>query len=94
MVLIWKVEFERQAQRAFNKLDKTSKQRIARFIDERLIPASDPRDLGKPLSGTDYRGVWRFRVGDYRLLTRIENEVVTIVVLKIGHRSDVYQERR
>ncbi|MEL7464687.1 MAG: type II toxin-antitoxin system RelE/ParE family toxin [Pseudomonadota bacterium] len=75
-------------------LDKTSRMRIARFIDERLIPADDPRDLGKPLTGTDYRGVWRYRVGDYRLLTRIEDRVVTIIVLKIGHRSDVYRERR
>lgn len=90
----WKIEFERQAQRAFDKLDMTSKARIARFIDQRLIPSEDPRELGKPLTGTDYRGVWRFRVGDYRLLTRIEDRIVTIIVLKIGHRSDVYRERR
>lgn len=92
--MTWRVEFDRAAEKALAKIGKADARRIASFIDEHLIPSEDPRSLGKPLSGSSYRDVWRFLVSDYRLLARIRDEIVTIIVLKIGHRSDVYRERR
>lgn len=56
--------------------------------------ADDPRRLGKRLSGAGWRGLWRYRVGDCRIVARIEDETVTVIVLKAGHRRDVYREKR
>ena len=63
--------------------------RIALFLKERVASLEDPRSIGKALQGS-LRGTWRYRIGDYRLICKIEDFRVTVVVIEIGHRSDIY----
>lgn len=89
--MAWKVEFTIAAERAMGNLDKTNAKRIYKFLHERLVDLPDPRLLGKPLKGQKYNDNWRFRVGDYRVIAEIKDDVVTILVVGVGHRREVYR---
>jgi mRNA interferase RelE/StbE len=86
----WKVEITRGAEKQIKKLDRTAQTAILRFLKERLQPAENPRQWGKPLHG-EKGGLWRYRVGDYRLICDIQDEKITVLVLRVGHRKDVYR---
>ena len=88
--MAWQIEITRTAEKQIKKLDPASQQSIVRFLRDRLKPAADPRQWGKPLHG-DKRGLWRYRVADYRLICDIQDEKITILVLRVGHRKDVYR---
>lgn len=60
------------------------------FIDFRLATADDPRDFGKPLRG-DMRGLWRYRVGDYRLICQIQDQLLLVLILEVGNRRNIYR---
>lgn len=64
--------------------------RIIRTVEERIAPLDDPRALGAPLAG-DHAGYWRWRIGDYRVIARIEDARVLILVVRVGHRREVYR---
>jgi mRNA interferase RelE/StbE len=72
------------------KLDRTAQKSIHHFLRERLSPSNNPRPWGRALQG-EKRGLWRYRVGDYRLICDIRDEKITILVLELGHRKDVYR---
>ena len=72
------------------KLDRAAQRSIQRFLRDRLSPADNPRQWGKPLQG-EKRGLWRYRVGDYRLICDIQDEQITVLVLEVGHRKNVYR---
>lgn len=84
-----KVVFSPKAKKAFLKLDKTIQRQIQKFI-MKLEDMSDPRATGKLLIG-NFLGFWRYRVGDYRLLCKIVDKELVIVIIEIGHRRDVYK---
>ena len=86
----WRIEITRTAEKQITKLDRTAQNSILTFIHDRLKVADDPRHLGKALHG-EKRGLWRYRVGDYRLICDIQDGRITIVVLELGHRKDVYR---
>ena len=86
----WTIEIKRTAEKQIQKLDRKAQQLIIRFLRERVAPADDPRQWGKPLHG-EKRGLWRYRVGDYRLICDIQDERITVLVLTVGHRKDVYR---
>jgi mRNA interferase RelE/StbE len=88
--VIWRIEITRTAERQITKLDRTAQRSIRRFLRDRLTPADDPRQWGKALQG-EKRGLWRYRVGDYRLICDIQDEKITVIVLEVGHRKDVYR---
>lgn len=88
--MIWRIEITRTAERQITKLDRPAQRSIQRFLRERLTPADNPRQWGKPLHGEN-RGLWRYRVGDYRLICDIQDEKITVLVLDVGHRKDVYR---
>jgi mRNA interferase RelE/StbE len=88
--VIWRIEITRTAERQITKLDRPAQRSIQRFLRDRLTPAEDPRQWGKPLQG-EKRGLWRYRVGDYRLICDIQDEKITVIVLEVGHRKDVYR---
>jgi len=88
--LAWTIEITRTAEKQIKKLDRVAQALIVRFLRERLKPADDPRQWGKPLHG-EKRGLWRYRVGDYRLICDIQDERITVLVLEVGHRTDVYR---
>ena len=86
----WLIEITRTATKQITRLDRQAQKSIQRFLRERLTPADDPRQWGKPLHG-EKRGLWRYRVGDYRLICDIQDEKIIILVLELGHRKDVYR---
>ncbi len=88
--MAWIVEISRTAEKQIRKLDRTSQSAVVRFLREQVEPASNPRLLGKPLHG-DKQGLWRYRVGDYRLVCEIQEKRITVLVLRVGHRKDVYR---
>ena len=78
--------------RRFKKLDPSVQKTIKRWIETHLLDETrDPRDSGKPLTG-NYKGYWRYRIGDYRLLCEICDEELVIVALDVGHRSNIYHK--
>jgi mRNA interferase RelE/StbE len=87
--MAWKIEFSDEADRDLSKLDKPIQRRIFRYLHERIANAEDVRDYGKSLQH-ELSGLWRYRVGDYRVLCRIEDQRLTVLVVEIGHRSVVY----
>ena len=85
----WEVKYSRQAEKQLRKLDNSVRVIIEQFVD-RLPDYHNPRDIGKALTG-QYSGLWRYSVGDYRLICSIHDNVLVIEVVKIGHRSKVYK---
>jgi mRNA interferase RelE/StbE len=86
----WRIEITRTATRQITKLDQQGQKAILKFLGERLATAENPRQWGTALQG-DKRGPWRYRVGDYRLICDIQDEKVTVLILELGHRKDVYR---
>ena len=87
---IWRIEITRTATKQITKLDRRAKEAILQLLRERLSPAENPRQWGRALQG-EKRGLWRYRVGDYRLICDFKNEEITVLVLELGHRKDVYR---
>lgn len=88
--MAWVVELAESAADALGQLDSTTQQRIWRFLRGRLARTSNPRQTGKALTGP-YSGLWRYRLGDYRIIGRIEDARLVVLVVKIGHRNKVYE---
>lgn len=84
----WQVETTPKFDREYKKLDRTVQRRVMAYLEE-IESLDDPRQRGKGLTA-NHAGVWRYRVGDYRILTLITDETVTILALRVGHRRDVY----
>lgn len=85
----WTIEFSDQARKRFDKLDRTVQQRILKYLTTRVEPADDPFTLGNMLTG-ELAGHIRFRIGDYRLIARIEQDRLVILIVGVGHRRLVY----
>ena len=88
--MAWTVEVAPRAARTLASLDRPTQKRLQRFMLERLATADDPRRLGHSLSGP-LAGLWRYRIGDYRLVCRIEDGRCLVLVLAVGHRREVYR---
>jgi mRNA interferase RelE/StbE len=88
--MAWAVEFTDLAEKKLDKLDNETRQRILRFFRERVVPHPDPIQLAEPLKG-EFAGLWRFRIGDYRVICDIQKEKVLVLVLDLGHRREVYR---
>ncbi len=87
----WAVEFDDRARRELRKLDAKAQKDILRYLRERIAGSSDPRQFGKPLR-MNLAGLWRYRLGDYRLICRIEDHRLVVLVLKVGHRREIYED--
>mgnify|MGYP001259337585 CR=1 FL=1 len=87
--MVWKIEIDPVAEKELDRLDPQIARRILKFLRERVLPLEDPRTIGKPLKG-QFGDFWRYRVGDYRIIVRIEDDVFLILVLRIGHRKHIY----
>lgn len=89
--MAWRIEFEDSALKELAKLDKQVARRILVFLRERVAVLDDPRSVGEALKGSRLGEFWKYRVGDYRIITDIEDGVMRILVLKIGNRREVYR---
>ena len=88
--MAWRIELTETANQQLATLDKVEARRITKFLRERLAATDNPRNTGKALSGP-LGGLWRYRVGDYRLICEIQDGVLCVLVLKIGNRREVYK---
>ena len=89
--MAWRVEVSAAARKALSKLDRQAARSILQFLDDKVAKGTDPRAAGKALSGSALGNVWRYRVGDYRVVVDIQDSVVTVLVVRIGHRRDIYR---
>jgi mRNA interferase RelE/StbE len=88
--MAWQIDFDPAAQRELDKLDELIRRRILNFLYERVGKLDDPRRIGQRLQGT-LSEFWKYRVGDYRLICSLENDRLRVLVLRIGHRREVYK---
>lgn len=89
--MAWAVEVSAGARKALSKLDPAAARAILKFLDEKVARASNPRTSGKALTGSTLGNFWRWRVGDYRVVADIQDRTVTVLVVRIGHRREVYR---
>ena len=88
--MAWRVEISRTAEKQFKKLGRQTQAQLTRYLRERVEQATNPRQAGKALRG-EKKGLWRYRVGDNRIICDIRDAEETIVVLALGHRKHVYR---
>jgi mRNA interferase RelE/StbE len=86
-----RIELSAQVDRELGKLDPQESRRILKFLHERLAPLNNPRSIGQALRGSKLGEFWKYRVGDYRLICKIEDKRLLILVLRVGHRGEVYR---
>ncbi len=89
--MAWRIEFTKTADKALCKLDKQAAERVLSELEE-ISMLDDPRCRGKALKGS-FAGLWRYRVGDYRIVADIEDDVLVVLVVDVAHRSRVYKRR-
>jgi mRNA interferase RelE/StbE len=89
--MAWDIELSRAAERDLDKLDKQTATRILSFLYDRVVASNDPRSIGEALKGSKLGNLWKYRVGNYRIVSEIQDGVLLILVLKIGHRREVYR---
>ena len=85
----WTVEYSDRAEDQLQRLDRQTSRRIADYMDQ-IGLLGDPRQRGHALTGV-WAGHWRYRVGDYRVVCRIEDAVLRVLVVRVGHRAQVYR---
>ena len=89
--MAWLIEFDDAAKKDLSKLDKQIARRITVFLRERVAPLDDPRSLGHALKGAALGELWRYRVGDYRIICDIQDGALRILVITIGNRREIYR---
>jgi len=87
--LAWTIEYTDLARRHLRKLDKQSARRILDYMDKRVAPLEDARSLGKALKGP-LGDLWRYRVGNFRIICELRDKEIRIVVVRVGNRKDIY----
>ncbi len=90
--MAWNIELSPLAEKHLDQLDKPIAKRILKFLFERVAALENPRSIGEPLTGSRLGDYWKYRVGDYRLISTIEDEKLEILVIKIGNRREVYKK--
>jgi len=88
--LAWTIDFDKKAKKEFSSIDKATQKQIDRFF-LKLMKSANPLQFGEALKG-DLQPFWRYRGGDYRLICSIEDNVLTVVVLRAKHRKEVYKK--
>ena len=89
--MVWRIEIDRAAIKELDTLDKPIAKRILSFLNDRVAPLEDPRSIGEALKGAKLGSLWKYRVGDYRLICNVEDGALRILVVKIGNRREVYR---
>jgi mRNA interferase RelE/StbE len=89
--MAWSIDFDPRAERELDAFDRQIARRINRFLFERLAHLENPRSIGEALKGTELGDLWKYRVGDYRIIASIEDKLVRILIVRIGNRREVYR---
>lgn len=89
--MAWKIEIDSAAVRDLDQLDPQATRRILVFLHDRVAALEDPRSIGEALKGSKLGEFWKYRVGDYRIISSIEDGALRILVIKVGNRREVYR---
>ncbi|MFZ5588454.1 MAG: type II toxin-antitoxin system RelE family toxin [Pseudomonadota bacterium] len=84
------MEFDPRTEKDLRRIGRQEARRIRDYLQNRVAVLDDPRQLGKPLKG-QFTELWRYRVGDYRLICELRNAALVVLVIRIGHRREVYR---
>lgn len=87
---MYELEFSKEALKQLKKMDKSVSRVILAWLSKNIEHTENPRQHGKGLTA-DKSGLWRYRVGDYRILVKIEDEKLVVYAVTIGHRRDIYK---
>lgn len=89
--MAYAVELSAEVERELERLDAQHARRILKFLHQRVAKLDDPRVIGEALHGSRLGEFWKYRVGDYRLICEIEDDRLVVLVLRVGHRKEVYR---
>lgn len=89
--MVWRIEFDDSSVKTLKKLDPQIASRITKFMRERIAPLDNPRQIGEAMQGSKFGEFWKYRVGDWRIIAKIEDQTVRILVVRIGNRREVYR---
>lgn len=89
--MAWRVELADSAAKQLRKLDPHIAGRILTFLRDRVAPLEDPRSIGEALKGKDLGDFWKYRVGNWRIIANLDNEIMLITVIRIGNRREIYR---
>lgn len=89
-VLTWKIEWDDRARKELRKLDSSVQKEILSYLRLRVMELTNPRVFGQSLSGNK-AGLWRYRVGSYRVICKIEDDILVVFVIGVGHRKEIYE---
>ena len=87
----WKIDFSLKAEKELDKLDHQTRKTIRNYLRYNVLKQNHPKQLGKVLTGNK-KGLWRYRVDKFRIICKIEENILTVLVLKIAIRDVVYQD--
>ena len=88
--MAWTIEYSPTARKRLRKLDGNTQRRILRYMDERVALLDNPRRRGRALSGP-FAGLWRYRVGDYRVICDIQDDALRVLVVDVDRRDEAYR---
>jgi mRNA interferase RelE/StbE len=89
--LAWTIVYSEPAKKSLAKMDVQLRSRLTEFLRERVAKLENPRSLGQALQGSKFGEYWRYRVGDYRIICEIQDKKLIVLVLRIGHRREIYR---
>lgn len=89
--MTWTIELDPSVEKELDKLDRQQAKRILRFLFDRIANLPDPRSIGEAMKGSRFDTLWKYRVGDYRVISGIEDDISRIFVVKIGDRKEIYR---
>ena len=89
--MAWRIEYDAGAVRDLSKLDKQIARQIIKFLGQRVAKLEDPRSVGAALKGSKLGDFWKYRVGDYCIIAKVEDKVLLIYVVEIGNRKEIYR---
>lgn len=88
--MAWSIEVTKTATKQLSKLDRNEAKQITSFLRDKVSSLNNPRDLGKALTG-NMAGLWRYRVGDWRVICEIQDNELIVLVIELGHRREIYR---
>ena len=89
--MVWIIKYTESSRKQLKKLDQQTALRVLNYMDERVAVLANPRSLGKNLKDPKMGEYWRYRVGDIRVICNIVDGQLTVLVVEIGNRSEVYR---
>ena len=89
--MAWTIDLDRGAVRDLDKFDRQTARRILAFLHDRVATLDNPRSIGESLKGSRLGEYWKYRVGDYRVIARIEDSALRVLVVRVGRRDKVYR---